>query len=508
LEFDLSKILFFAAAFCIGIRKDKLKKLNLILFLRCSSPRTNSRKYNMDNLQKCFEEFEKEFNQERKDWEDYINSIYDPAKTKKVKRFLLSAGKVSLETMCSPEMRDFLFVNNGQDMLLRKDEPSMIRKEHYNEKQLFCSYYFQDIHDLAINESTMNVDILCSRNEIPPALKSALENQGFFADSLIDFETLEFPHYENESYYGAHQESVAKLGKSLDRKNKDIAKEFRKSNTRLYRDVEKFHAVFAAGKRKKGETEFIPVYIGFGTNQPYGLSFDGKLGKSRFMKWRFNSEKSGFERGILEEREISPEEFRKRFSEMTSYDIFWGEDYVLKNLIDENPNQRYETFDNISFDSERFLGFFKIAGKEKDKKLSLITPAFKFSPVSQNDYFSAALNGRALGIPVLRNVNDIFNILNDNLEAYEEFSSLMYDPGYVVKRFGMDESFRAICTKLGGSDFYYTHASNIASDAYFMGTESYERLKISSLIIGNYIKSGKFMELLKATHEAKRIAPL
>jgi hypothetical protein len=84
----------------------------------------------------------------------------------------------------------------------------------------------------------------------------------------------------------------------------------------------------------------------------------------------------------------------------------------------------------------------------------------------------------------------------------------MYNPSYIVKRFGLDEVFKKVCTKLNGGEFTYSNSSNIASDAFLIGTDSHERLKVSSLIIGNYIKSGKFRELLEATYNVRKIKPL
>jgi len=462
----------------------------------------------MITINEIFKEFEREFKQESENWKALMGETYDPKKMRTINDFLIYAGKTSFGDVCNKDMAEFLFKNDGQDMLLRKDEPSMIRKEMYGEKSLFCSYYYEDLNDLATG-STRSVDVICSKKEIDSRLKQTLEDLDFFADSVIDFETLEFPHYQNESYYGFSSELVNKLHKDFKKRSKEVSKEFRVQDSRLYRDIEKFHITFAAGTRRTGKSpEFIPVYVGFGTNEPYGLSFDGKLGKARFMKWSFNSDESGFERGVFDESAISSEDFKRRFGAFSTDNIFWGKDYVIRTIEDETSNPEYESIEDVTFDANRFKGFIKIVDNGKEQKGIMLTPRFDFSPVNQKEYFEAVLGKRSLGIPVLRNEKDIFNLIGDNMTAYEEFASVNYYPGYVVNRFGLENVFKAVCNKLSGGDFNYINSANVGSDVYMIGTDSHERLKISSLIIGNYIATGKFNELLNATHEGRTIAPL
>jgi hypothetical protein len=324
----------------------------------------------MEGSSQFFKEFEKNWRKEREEWKAYIDTIYDPSKKQKVDGFLLYASG-GLEELCTAEMSDFLFRNNGDDMLIAIDEPSSLRKTMFDEKDLFCSYVYNDHSDSFSSGSARSVDILCRKKEIPRQLKEKLEHLGFFADSIIDFEALEFPHYENESYFGKFSESVSKLYEGLRKKGKEISKEFRRQDSRLYRDTEKFHVIFAAGRKAPGKLEFIPVYIGFGTNEPYGLTFEGKLGKSRFMKWSFDSKDSGFEQGLLKETHITPQDFKKNFSGLSSYEIFWGKDYTLSTLEDEMPHAKYTTFSEVSFDEDRFKGFFKVAGKEINREVLL-----------------------------------------------------------------------------------------------------------------------------------------
>ncbi len=461
----------------------------------------------MINIQKVFEEFQKNWEIERKEWTSELDKTYDPKKMALVKDFLMSAQNVKLNQVCNPTMSEFLFKNNGSDMLIRKDEPSMQRKVIHNEDGLFCSYYYEDLSSFSTT-STMNVDVLCRKKEIPAGLKRTLEDLDFFSDSLIDFETLEFPHYGNESYYGFHSESVRKLHENLSKKNKDISKTMKGKESRLYRDTEKFHVIFAAGGRKQNKLEFLPVYVGFGTNQPYGLVFNGKLGKSRFMKWSFDSEESGLEKGSLKETPITPQEFQLRFNKMSLAEVFWGEDYITYSIQDENYPEDQNIYGNVIFDESRFKGFIKIKGKKQNSQAMLVEPRFLFKPINQREYLQAALGRQELNVPVIRSTQDIFNVLEENLLKYEEFSSLMYDPDHVVRKFGLEEVFKAVSSKLNGGEFNFVDALNVASDAYMIGTDSHERLKLSSMIIGNYINSGKLEELLEATYVGNKINPL
>ncbi len=467
------------------------------------------------NLQELMDKVFKNIKQEQSDAKALFEATFDPTKFNLFKDYFYNLGGVSLASLCTTEMRDFLFANT-LDPVIRRDEPSMVRKQMYNDKILFCSYYFADPLDGYTFMPEISVDMTASKKPISDQLKSTLEDLDFFADSIIDFEAFEFPHYSNDTYYGQiHADEIKKMHQNLSVNNKEISKVFKKGNTPLYRDTEKIHLQFAAGKGKDGQLKFVPVYVGIGTNEPSNLTFNGKLGKSRFIKYKFDEQNSGIELGRLIERPISLDEFNIKFNGMNTYDICYGKDWIIYDIVDQKPNPTYEAFNTVCYDQDRFKGFFKVYyNKSKSQERAvMITPEFTYTSVEQKKYLEEILrkgsnNSNNTNRALLRNPKDILNLLDSAIVEYDAFSSVQYHPQHIVKIFGMDEVFKKVCTKLDKGDFCYADALNIASDVHTLGTESFERLKISSLILGNYITSGKFDELLTNTYNDEKTTPL
>jgi hypothetical protein len=464
----------------------------------------------IDKTQQHFDELFAKWRREADEWDQHITKTYDPKIMKPLGRFMYGLNDVSLDSLCNEETENLLFRNDSYP-LIQQDEPSMTRKQKYRDGSLFCTYYYADPTDANDLQPHTNVDIIASKKEISPLLRETLGRLGFSADSIIDFETLEFPHFLNESYYGQKcSTEVRELCRNLNINGKEIASQFKKGNSPLYRETEKIHIQFAAGKNKNGNVQAIPVYIGIGTNEPYGLTFNGSLGKSRFMKFKFDDPNSGIERGELEEIVISPEQFKEKFGNKTTRTtLSERENWKLYSLTDEEPSDKYLQFEGVTFDEDRFKGFLKIYKQGGQERGRLITPNFSCQRITQKDYFSALLQRTVSpGFQTICNSKQILGLLNNTMITYDDFAAVQFEPRYIVKKFGMENVFKAVSSKLDGGDFFHVDAINIASDAYIIGTFSWERLRVSSLIVGNYIRSGRFDELVKNTYLGKNTKPL
>lgn len=435
------------------------------------------------------------FVEENRQYQKFLQEIYGAKTLQSISEFFLSSNIRSLESMTTNSVYETLFTH-PDGPFFQIDEPSIQRSKNNYEQQLVGSYLFSDPRDSLHTPTHTSIDVVCAKKAVPQQLKHRLQEAKIYPQAIVDFELLEYPHYTHEYYYGIkHKEAVTRLLEDTAVSGKDISKQFQSQHSPLYRDTEKIHIQFAAVPKKKG-MQFIPVYVGIGTNEPYSLTHSGMFGKSRYLKYNFLDEKTGIEGWSPKLLPCSKETLR-HLQEKYSLEHAHEDTQRIVWSILENSNGAYPEFDFGTYDENRFSGFLEY--NTQTKHTHILHPGFAATSIDAFAYFSALAKGEKniQQHAILRTPADITTLLNTILGDYEYYSATQLDPLYLVKKHGIDTCYEKCGHKLDSGDFNYINSLNIASDIYSLSVDNWHRLKCASLLYANFEKQGKIGAILE-----------
>ena len=447
------------------------------------------------NTQEEIREIMRKLEERRRLDEETIKGLYDTKKLDLLSLYYTGVEPVTLAQMCTPEMIQLLFL--GDMPLLHTEVITHDRKQMFGEKELIQQYCYQDPRSYTLlNPGETGVDIIAQRKTPGEVLRAALEQQNFFPHCLVDLEFFEYPHYSNDTYFRGNSDILKELHKAL-RPNQEISQQYRKDQkTGLYREMEKIHLLFAVGLTKGNKTSILPVYIGIGTNEPYGLPTEGPSGPRRFIKYKIFEAPFAIERGTINQTLQGDPKFPKdaEATEMTR-----GPDGRIVSVTDNS--QGYDE----TYDESRFKGFFRIHGK----KIYRLEPGYIYCPINQTEYLHKALNTgeQTIGTnPIIRTTSDLFQLVSDAIREYERFAMLAFDPEYMVRQKTIDKIWKKRNKILPTGTCL--NAMNLASDLYALGVEPWERLKFACIVFGAYAQTGKLDEIILNTAESRPTTPL
>lgn len=403
----------------------------------------------------------------------------------------------------SNDQFDFSLINNIEKCFFEIELFSFEKKQHGIEEGLFGRWNFNSSTYHNFNYYLMGLDyrIEVSRKEekiYNSKIINDLNQLGLKDASIVDLEFFEFPQWERQ--FDVSQ----KLNKiDFDKVKHHEFRDFVKENL-LHIEKEKIHLKIIKCKDPQDSDIYLPLYIGFGTNEPFGLAIKNNGEKSRWYKLSLDAEDPYLEEGKF--KVVSKDS--KAISSILS-----GDRQVITNdnSWDTKSKTTIATVVNASSqntqdgDNDLLSGFieysYSIKGKNLviDKPISKVEPYYDKRNVVRIDIWKEYLQGKDI-------FEELMLILNKSQKEYEKFFEVYNCPYKIISELGTKKVVNLIGAKynkiLTEQDFsmlekciQWGNVNTIAGDLYKLGIDS-NRNRISSLLIQLLLSTGRFKQHL------------
>jgi hypothetical protein len=441
-----------------------------------------------------------------------FNDLID--KTMKKTDDLISSDRIMLEQLLNEDkkfpyiLRDYFFSNEKFDFSLINDTEncffkinlfSFEKKSYGIEKDLFGRWDFNSSLYHNINYMLMDADyrIEVTRKEERVENKDILKDLrglGLKDEIVIDLEFFEFSQWER-------QYDISQKIKTVDfyKFNHSDFRDYLKENL-LHVEKEKIHLKIIKCKTRDGREIYLPLYIGLGTNEPFGLAIKNKDSKHRWYKLSLDDKKPYLEEGKISVVSTDESVILKTLSgcdNLILNDNSWDSrtKTVIATAINSNCENERER------DNGLLRGFVRFSYFEKDRELVLGKPISQINPyydkkeVVRLDMWKEYLGDKDL-------FQELDFLLSKSQMEYERFFELYNCPYKIVSELGTEKTVELISAKfkkiLSTQDFLrllncvkWGNVNVIAGDLYKLGADS-TRNRISSLLVQLLLSTGRF----------------
>lgn len=408
-------------------------------------------------------------------------------------------------------LKDFLYSNEGFDFSKINDvencffeiELFKFSKEEYGiEKDLFGRWDFNTSLYHNFNYHLMGFDyrIEVSRKEDVIENNSILRDlrQLNVADAVvIDLEFFEFPQWDKQFDVSRKICNI-----DFDNINHTELRDYFKDNF-LHVEKEKIHLKIIKGNNKNGEIIYLPLYIGLGTNEPFGLAIKKEGDKSRWYKLSLDSDLPYIERGEIKESFHSNDTLESILSDSFLIDNDNSWDQKSRTMVMTAINNNYQNTEERN--NNLLKGHIKFDYKSINNKVSIEKPISRLEPyydkknVERMKVWEEYINGKDIFL-------EIKSLLKKSQEEYEAFFELCNCPYKIISEIGTKKVVDLIGRKynkiLKTQDYNmlpdcvrHGNVNTIAGDLYKLGIDS-SRNRVSSLLIQLLIKTGRFKQHL------------
>ncbi|OSL75032.1 hypothetical protein EAXG_01565 [Escherichia coli TA054] len=401
----------------------------------------------------------------------------------------------------SNEKFDFSIINNVENCFFETELFKFNKVKHGIEKDLFGRWDFRTSLYHNFNYHLMGFDyrIEVSRKETEIQNKSILNDLrklGLKGAVVIDLEFFEFPQWDKQFDISRKINQI-----DLNQKNTEL-RDYLKDNL-LHVEKEKIHLKIIKCNDINGKKIYLPLYIGLGTNEPFGLAIKKEGNKSRWYKLSLDSDVPYIEKGEIKTLNHSDDNIRNIIldSDLIGNDNSW--DQKSKTMIATAINKNHQNTEDS--DNNLLKGYIKFNYIIIDNEISIGKPISSLEPYyDKKDVVRMDIWKKYI------NTKDIFSEINELLkkpqEQYEVFFELFNCPYRIISNIGTKKVVDLIGRKykkiLTSQDFSmlsdcvkHGNVNTIAGDLYKLGIDS-SRNKVSSLLIQLLIETGRFEQHL------------
>ncbi|MGR5382191.1 hypothetical protein [Vibrio harveyi] len=409
----------------------------------------------------------------------FVNSLYD---------YYLSNDTF---TECFKDFADLENCFTGTDIFRFEENKEGI------EKNLYGSWIFQPgIYNHLKHRFFGDIRIEVSRKE------ESVKNEKVIADlehlniknyKIVDIEFFEFSDWDN-------QFDLSQKIKDSKLKIKDH-KEFRDfiKHNHLHLEKEKIHFKFVVGV-KDNKKVTLPLYIGIGTNEAYGLQIKMGQDKNRWFKLALDIDNPYKEEAYIKTVSTDKNMIKNLLDKQDWFCVTnedsWSNGTVICTVI----NRAH--IDYKERDNQALICFLKcnVANGAPSNPVAIVSPEYKNEQVSRFDIWSCFLRESY-------SVNEyLFDLIEKSQKDYQCFFELYNCPYRIISSFGTNKIAKVIGLKyekiLTFSDFSmiakcveWDNINTIAGDIYKLGIDS-ERNRISSLIVAFLLHNNQFNSII------------
>lgn len=369
------------------------------------------------------------------------------------------------------------------------------------EKSLFGRWDFNSSMYHNFNYYLMGLDyrIEVSRKEEKihnPNIEKDLKQLNLKDAIIVDLEFFEFPQWER-------QFDVSQKIKEIDfyKIKHDELRDYVKENL-LHIEKEKIHLKIVKCKDQEDKKIYLPLYIGLGTNEPFGLGLKNKGDKSRWYKLSLDAAEPYLEEGKIK---VISKESQVIYSTLTDNcqiiinDNSWNpkSNTVIATVVNTSCQNAKKSGNDL------LNGYIEYSYSTKDKDLTLDKPISKVQPyyeknnVTRIDIWKEYLKGKDL-------FEELKYLLSKSQKEYEKFFELFNCPYKIISELGTEKVVDLIGAKynkiLTEQEFSmlvdcvkWGNVNTISGDLYKLGIDS-NRNRISSLLIQALLSTGRFKE--------------
>ncbi len=369
------------------------------------------------------------------------------------------------------------------------------------EKSLFGRWDFNSSMYHNFNYYLMGLDyrIEVSRKEEKihnPNIEKDLKQLNLKDAIIVDLEFFEFPQWER-------QFDVSQKIKEIDfyKIKHDELRDYVKENL-LHIEKEKIHLKIVKCKDQEDKNIYLPLYIGLGTNEPFGLGLKNKGDKSRWYKLSLDAAEPYLEEGKIK---VISKESQVIYSTLTDNcqiiinDNSWNpkSNTVIATVVNTSCQNAKKSGNDL------LNGYIEYSYSTKDKDLTLDKPISKVQPyyeknnVTRIDIWKEYLKGKDL-------FEELKYLLSKSQKEYEKFFELFNCPYKIISELGTEKVVDLIGAKynkiLTEQEFSmlvdcvkWGNVNTISGDLYKLGIDS-NRNRISSLLIQALLSTGRFKE--------------
>lgn len=407
---------------------------------------------------------------------------------------------------------DFSSINDIEKCFFEIELFSFDKKQHGIEEGLFGTWHFNSSTYHNFNYYLMGLDyrIEVSRKEggiNNKKINKDLKQLGLKNASIIDLEFFEFPQWEQQFDASQKLKNI-----DLDKFNYRDFRDFVRKNL-LHIEKEKIHLKIIKCKNQQDSDIYLPLYIGFGTNEPFGLAIKNNGEKSRWYKLSLDAENPYLEEGKIK---VSSKDVK-----VMNHIISGGNQVIINdNSWNAKAKTVIATIVNTSSkntqdsDNDLLSGFIEYDYTIKEKRFVIGNPISKVEPcydkknVVRIDIWKEYLHGKDI-------FEELNSILNKSQEEYEKFFEIYNCPYKIISELGTKKVVNLIgakCNKvLTKQEFSmldncikWGNVNTIAGDLYKLGCDS-NRNRISSLLIQLLLATGRFKQHLDGNFIGKTI---
>lgn len=369
------------------------------------------------------------------------------------------------------------------------------------EKSLFGRWDFNSSMYHSFNYYLMGLDyrIEVSRKEEKihnPNIEKDLKQLNLKDAIIVDLEFFEFPQWERQFDVSQKIKEI-----DFDKIKHDELRDYVKENL-LHIEKEKIHLKIVKCKDQEDKNIYLPLYIGLGTNEPFGLGLKNKGDKSRWYKLSLDAAEPYLEEGKIK---VISKESQVIYSTLTDNcqiiinDNSWNpkSNTVIATVVNTSCQNAKKSGNDL------LNGYIEYSYSTKDKDLTLDKPISKVQPyyeknnVTRIDIWKEYLKGKDL-------FEELKYLLSKSQKEYEKFFELFNCPYKIISELGTEKVVDLIGAKynkiLTEQEFSmlvdcvkWGNVNTISGDLYKLGIDS-NRNRISSLLIQALLSTGRFKE--------------
>ncbi|MDG2677797.1 hypothetical protein P7M20_09365 [Vibrio parahaemolyticus] len=369
------------------------------------------------------------------------------------------------------------------------------------EKSLFGRWDFNSSMYHNFNYYLMGLDyrIEVSRKEEKihnPNIEKDLKQLNLKDAIIVDLEFFEFPQWERQFDVSQKIKEI-----DFDKIKHDELRDYVKENL-LHIEKEKIHLKIVKCKDQEDKNIYLPLYIGLGTNEPFGLGLKNKGDKSRWYKLSLDAAEPYLEEGKIK---VISKESQVIYSTLTDNcqiiinDNSWNpkSNTVIATVVNTSCQNAKKSGNDL------LNGYIEYSYSTKDKDLTLDKPISKVQPyyeknnVTRIDIWKEYLKGKDL-------FEELKYLLSKSQKEYEKFFELFNCPYKIISELGTEKVVDLIGAKynkiLTEQEFSmlvdcvkWGNVNTISGDLYKLGIDS-NRNRISSLLIQALLSTGRFKE--------------
>jgi len=402
----------------------------------------------------------------------------------------------------SNEKFDFSLINDVEKCFFEIELFKFIKEEHGIEKNLFGRWDFRTSLYHNFNYHLMGLDyrIEVSRKEAEiknDSILNDLKQLGLKDAVVIDLEFFEFPQWDK-------QFDISRKIRKIDfsQINHTELRDYFKDNF-LHVEKEKIHLKIIKCNNINGKKIYLPLYVGLGTNEPFGLAIKKEGDKSRWYKLSLDSDVPYIEKGKIKTLSHDNNTIDNILSDsiLIENDNSWNQESktMIMTAINKNHQNTEEGNNNLLKGYVKFN--YKATSNEIviEKPVSSLEPYYDKTNVERMDIWKEYINGKSL-------FSEINELLQKSQEKYEIFFELFNCPYKIISEIGTRKVVELIGRKynkiLKVQDLQmlpncvkHGNINTVAGDLYMLGVDS-NRNRVSSLLIQLLILTDRFEQHL------------